>query len=95
MGTEERRYAVERVKVRAELRSAHEEEDSVTIDRSALERTQHPPHSSTPPRAKAIAAVLNAKPSWSMVAVIAIVAAVIVSGALGPAVKVVVGWFSP
>jgi hypothetical protein len=94
MGTEERRYAVERVKVRAELRSAHEEEDSVTIDRNALERTQAKP-SSTPPKAKAIAAVLNAKPSWSMVAVVAIFAAVIVSGALGPAVKVVVGWFSP
>lgn len=88
----ERQHAIERIKVRAEMRSAHEIEDSEVIEREALSRH---PHSSTPAPAKGVVAVLSAKPSWQMVAIVAIVATAAATGALRPVVSIVTGWFKP
>lgn len=88
---DERKHALERLKVRAEMRSAGDDERSDVIDQLASERV--PKSSSTPPRAKILLAILNAKPSWQMVIIIlAALAALFGGGMLRPVFDHLVGW---
>ncbi len=58
------KLAIERIRVRAELRSAPDkEEDTGVIESEALKR-RDAPVSSTPPHAKSIVAVLSVIPAW-------------------------------
>ena len=91
MARDARRLAIERVKVRAEMRSAGDEEDTGVIEREALSRA--PKSSSTPPRARFVLALLNAKPSWQMVIIVlATIGAIVGGGALRPVLDHVMGW---
>ncbi len=80
MGARERQLELDKLAIRAELKSADLEEDTGVIEQEALSRA--PKSSSTPPRAKFVLALLNAKPSWSMVVLVAIVMAALVGGGL-------------
>lgn len=76
----ERELAIERLKIRAEMRSEHgEEEDTGVIHLRAEERLAAPPSSDPPKAAKGIVAVLSAvkTPAQALVA-LAIVAAIVV-----------------
>ena len=91
MGADERRRARTELEIRAELKSADLEEDTGVIEQAALSRA--PKSSSTPPRAKFVLAMLNAKPSWQMVIIIlAAIAALFGGGMLRPVVDHVMGW---
>ena len=66
MGTNDRRLAVERLKVRAEMRSINEEEDTGVVNVRAEERVAKA--SESPPKdsiARQLVYVLNALPPWS------------------------------
>jgi hypothetical protein len=70
MASEDRELAIERLRVRKEMRSAGDDEDSTVIEQEALSRS--PKSSSTPPRAKAVVAILNAvKTPWQAVVMLA------------------------
>jgi len=58
------KLAIERLRVRQELRSAHDIEDTGVIEAEASKRTAAPPASSTPPHAKSVVAVLSVLPAW-------------------------------
>ena len=91
MGADERRRARTELEIRADLKSADLEEDTGVIEQEALSRA--PPSTSTPPKAKALVALLNAKPSWQMVIIIlAALAALFGGGMLRPAFDHLVGW---
>lgn len=91
MGANERKAAIEPLRYRAELRSAGEEENTGVIEQVAASRA--PKSTSTPPRAKVLLALLNAKPSWQMVIIVlAILAALFGGGLLRPVFDHVVGW---
>ena len=91
MAREDRQRARAELEIRAELKSADEVEDTGVIEREALSRA--PKSSSTPPRAKFVLAMLNAKPSWQMVIIIlAALAALFGGGMLRPVVDHVMGW---
>jgi len=79
---EKARLAIERLKVRAEMRSAGEDELSDVINQRAVSRTEAPPKSaSVPSPARGLIAVLNALPPWSRpVVVLALIAAIAVPG---------------
>ena len=86
MATEEEK-AIERLKVRAELRSAGEDELSDVIQREAESRGAKPKVDSHPAPAKFFLRVLEAKPSAGAVIVaLAIIAAVVY--AIGKGLKV-------
>lgn len=79
---EKTKLAIERLKVRAELRSADELEDTGVIEQKARQRTEAPPKTdSVPAHAKGLIAVLNALPAWSRpIIVLALIAAIAVPG---------------
>lgn len=91
MGAKERQIELEKLAIRAELKSADLEEDTGVIEQEALSRA--PKSSSTPPRAKFVLALLNAKPSWQMVTLIAVIAGALAGGGLlRPVLDRVMGW---
>jgi len=91
MAASDRQLELEKLKVRAELKSADLEEDTGLIEREALSRA--PKSSSQPPRAKFVLALLNAKPSWQMVIIIlATLGALFGGGLLRPAFDHLMGW---
>jgi hypothetical protein len=91
MAESDRNLAIERLRARAELRSADLEEDTGQIEVTALSRA--PKSSSTPPRAKFVLALLNAKPSWQMVIIVlAALGALFGGGMLRPVLDHLMGW---
>lgn len=91
MAADDRKLAIERLRVRAEMRSADLEENTGEIEVAAVSRA--PKSTSQPPRARFVLALLNAKPSWQMVAIVAIVVAALVGGGvLRPVLDHVMGW---
>jgi hypothetical protein len=84
MGAKDRQLELDKLAIRAELKSADLDEDTGQIELAAKSRA--PKSSSTPPRAKFVLALLNAKPSWQMVIIIlAGLAALVGGGMLRPA----------
>lgn len=76
---DDRKLALERLRVRKELRSIGDAEDSNVIEREALSRRPR----SVPPAANGIVAILNTLPKWSRpVVVLALLAALVASGKL-------------
>lgn len=69
------KLAIERLRTRAELRSAGEDELSDVIEQEARRRVETP--SSTPAPAKGLVAVLNTLPAWSRVVVVLAILAVV------------------
>jgi len=80
MGVEDRNLAIERLRARAELRSADLEEDTGQIEVTALSRA--PKSSSTPAPARGIVAVLNTLPAWSRPIVLVIFGLLLGGGGL-------------
>lgn len=93
MGTEERRRAITKLEVRAEMRSnPDEEEDSTVIEQRTLERTKPP--GSVPAPARGIGYVLDKIPPGQRVWVVLILALVFVALAGGSGwLASVKGWF--
>jgi hypothetical protein len=92
MSSNDRRLAIEKLRVRAELRSAGDDEDTGQIEVAAMSRRPAKPNS-TPAPARALIAVLNTLPSWGRVLLLlAIVAALVGGGMLRPLVDRVVEW---
>jgi hypothetical protein len=85
---DERRRAADVVSIRAEMKSAHELENSVVIQQRADERSKsRAPESddgSIPPRAKGIVAVLNALGKLPMQALFVILVLLGLLAFLGP-----------
>lgn len=86
--TEDRKLALERLRVRAEMRSAGDDEDSNVIEREALSRA---PISSVPARAKGIVAILNTLPAWSRPLIVLAAIAAATLAVLGG--SKLAGWF--
>jgi hypothetical protein len=83
--TEDGKRAIERLKVRREMRSADLEEDSTVIEQKAYSR-----RGSVPAPARGLAHVLDKLPPWGRVIVIvALIVALVVSG-VGAKLA---GWF--
>jgi hypothetical protein len=74
--------ATERLKIRAEMRSHGDQEDTGVIEREALSRA--PKSESHPPRSKIALRVLDTLPPWGRVIVLlAIIGALGASGLIG------------
>ena len=87
----QRKVAFHMMERRAELRSADLDEDTGQIELEAKSRA--PKSSSTPPRARFVLALLNAKPSWQMVIIVlATLLALFGGGMLRPVFDHLVGW---
>lgn len=75
--TEDRKLALERLRVRREMRSIGDHEDSDVIEREALSRRPR----SVPPAANGLVAILNTLPRWTRpVIVLALIAAFVAGG---------------
>ena len=86
-----RKVAFHMLERRAELRSADLDEDTGQIEIEAKSRA--PKSVSTPPKAKAVLAILNARPSWPMVIIVlATLLALFGGGMLRPVFDHLVGW---
>ena len=83
---EERKQALERLRIRAELRSAGDEEDSQVIEQQAISRRPK----SDPAPVRGLVAILNTLPPWGRVLVVLALLAVVASGGLAAKVA---GWF--
>lgn len=70
MGADERRRARTELEIRAELKSAGDDEDTGVIEREALSRA--PKSSSVPAPARGLIAVLNTLPGWGRVVILAL-----------------------
>lgn len=90
MDDRERKHHLEKLKVRAEMRSADELENSAVIAERAESRA--PKSSSTPAPARGLVAVLNTLPPWGRVIVLVMLGALVGSGAFG-ALADKLGWF--
>ena len=77
----ERKEALERLRRRAELRSAGEDELSGEIAREATMRVQRAT-ASTPAPARGLVAVLNTLPPWGRVIVLVMLGALAASGTI-------------
>ena len=83
---DERKQALERLRVRAEMRSAGDDEDSTVIEQQAVSRRPK----SEPPHVRGVVAILQTLPPWGRVLVLLALLAVIASGGLAAKVA---GWF--
>lgn len=92
MSDDERKLSLERLKVRAEMRSAGEDELSDVIDREARARSLSPKSASTPAPARGLVAILNTLPPWGRVIVLVMLGALAGSGAF-TALAEKFGWF--
>ncbi len=81
------KLAIERLKVRAELRSAGEDELSSVIQQEAAARSEKPKTDSVPAAAKNVVHILRAVDSWPKVFALGMILAV-VAYAVGRGLKV-------
>lgn len=92
MSSDGRRLAIERLRVRAEMRSAGDVEDSTVIEQEAQSRAPKKADS-TPAPARGIVAVLNTLPPWGRVIfLLAVVVALVSSGLTWATLS---GWLKP
>ena len=84
--TEDGKRALERLKVRREMRSMNEEEDSQVIEREALSRRPQ----SVPAPARGIVAILDKLPPWGRVIVLVVLIGAAVASGIGAKLA---GWF--
>jgi len=85
--TEDGKRALERLKVRREMRSMDLEEDSQVIEREA--KSRYP--KSIPATARGLAAILDKLPPWGRVIVLVVAIGALVASGVG--VSKITGWF--
>lgn len=90
MGASDRQLELEKLKVRAELKSADLEEDTGLIEIEAKLRAEK--QSSTPAPAKGIVAILNTLPPWGRVAVLLALLGVVAASGMVGAMLSRLGW---